>query len=98
MAHKSDLTSVSSNRTQISTSSGDETTSYGDEDNTSSIRYIVTNTNRPKILPKIEFPKNPEQLIPPEMRHLQPAMLPKFMELREDPENTKWEIRENVGR
>ncbi|XP_023016208.2 uncharacterized protein isoform X2 [Leptinotarsa decemlineata] len=55
-------------------------------------RYIVTHTQRPSVLPKIEFPKKePEELIPPEMRYLQPSMLPKFMELREVKSEVEWE-------
>lgn len=95
-ARKSDIASISYGKgANRQTEEDEETLSYADENN---IRYIVTNTKRPEILPKIEFPKDPEQLIPPEMRYLQPAMLPKFMELREDPENTKWEIKENIAK
>lgn len=97
--HKSDLASLTCNQPEQRRAEKDETISFSADENnynSNTIRYIVTNTKRPDILPKIEFPKNPEQLVPPEMRYLQPSMLPKFMELRETPENIRWEIKENI--
>ncbi|CAH1118651.1 unnamed protein product [Phaedon cochleariae] len=71
-------------------------TDFGNADTTDlgAYRYVVSNTKKPSVLPKIEFPKEPEELIPPEMRHLQPAMLPKFMELRNGKSEVQWESTE----
>ncbi|KAG5877731.1 hypothetical protein JTB14_000709 [Gonioctena quinquepunctata] len=67
-----------------------ETEIEGSPDSTP-CRYILSNTRRPSVLPEIVFPKEPEELIPPEMRYLQPSMLPKFMELREVKNTVEWE-------